>query len=76
MIIMDDEVKMNEHIELLSVIKDQLNEIPADKMIKWNKNGEIDNAQFVFLQFLKQTIREESASWINQFIHQDYYGAV
>jgi len=73
---MDDEVKMNEHIELLSVIKDQLNEIPADKMIKWNEDGEIDNAQFVFLQFLKQTIREESALWIEQFIHQDCYGAV
>ncbi len=76
MIIMDDKVKMNEHIELLSIIKDQLNEIPADKMIKWNGDGEIDNAQFVFLQFLKQTIREESALWIEQFIHQDCYGAV
>ena len=63
---------MNEHIELLSVVKDLLNEIPADKMVKWNKEGDMDNAQFVFLQFLKQTIREEGASWITQFIHQDF----
>ena len=76
MIIMNDEKKMSEHIELLSIIKDQLNEIPADKMVKYNKEGEIDNAQFVFLQFLKQTIREDGAAWITQFIHQDYYGAV
>ncbi len=73
---MNDEKKMSEHIELLSIIKDQLNEIPADKMVKYNKEGEIDNAQFVFLQFLKQTIREDGAAWITQFIHQDYHGAV
>jgi hypothetical protein len=73
---MDDEKNISEHIELLSIIKDQLNEIPADKFIRYNSEGKIDNAQFVFLQFLKQTIREEGAAWITQFIHQDYYGAL
>tara|TARA_Y100001973_G_C5195934_1_gene334244 strand:+ start:1552 stop:1782 length:231 start_codon:yes stop_codon:yes gene_type:complete len=75
-IIMNDEVKMNEHIELLSIIKDQLNEIPADKLIRWNREGDIDNAQFVFLQFLKETIRKDGSAWITQFIHQDYHGAL
>ncbi len=73
---MNDEKKMSEHIELLSIIKDQLNKIPADKMVVYNSDGEFDNAQFVFLQFLKQTIREDGAAWITQFIHQDYYEAV
>ena len=73
---MDDEVFMAEHIDLLSVIKDKLNEIPADKLIRWNSDGEIDNAQFVFLQFLKETIRQDGAKWIRQYTDADYHGAV
>jgi hypothetical protein len=65
---MDKEQSMVEHIELLSVVKDQLNEIPADLLIQWNNDGDTDDAQFVFMQFLKQTIREESKAWIKQYV--------
>lgn len=65
---MNNEQSMVEHIELLSVVKDQLNEIPADLLIAWNNNGDTDDAQFVFMQFLKQTIREEGSAWIKQYV--------
>jgi len=65
---MNNEQSVIEHIELLSVVKDQLNEIPADLIIKWNAEGDSDDAQFIFMQFLKQTIREESKAWIRQYI--------
>ena len=63
---MDSKTHFNEHLEILSIIKDKMNRIP-DEMIEW-KRGEINNAQFVFLQFLKITIDEESDKWIKQYV--------
>jgi|TARA_R110000803_G_scaffold82099_1_gene148122 hypothetical protein len=63
---MDGDTHFNEHIELLSIIKDKLNKIP-DETIEWTK-GEMNNAQFVFLQYLKVVIDEEGDKWIQQYI--------
>jgi hypothetical protein len=63
---MDGDTHFNEHIELLSIIKDKLNKIP-DETIEWT-NGEMNNAQFVFLQYLKVVIDEEGDKWIQQYI--------
>ncbi|MAH42610.1 hypothetical protein CL614_02695 [archaeon] len=63
---MDGETQFNEHLEILSIIKDKMNKIP-DETIEWAK-GEMNNAQFVFLQFLKITIDEESDKWIKEYV--------
>jgi len=63
---MDDETHFNEHIEVLSIIKDKLNKIP-DEMIEW-KEGEFNNAQFIYLQYLKVVIDQESDKWIKQYV--------
>ena len=68
---MDSDTHIREHIELFSIIKDKLSEIP-DETIEW-RDGEMNNAQFVFLQYLKVVIDEESDKWINQYI---YFGEV
>jgi hypothetical protein len=63
---MDDETHFNEHIEVLSIIKDKLNKIP-DEMIEW-KEAEFNNAQFIYLQYLKVVIDQESDKWIKQYV--------
>jgi hypothetical protein len=63
---MDGDTHFNEHIELLSIIKDKLTKIP-DETIEWT-NGEMNNAQFVFLQYLKVVIDEEGDKWIKHYI--------
>ena len=63
---MDGETQFDEHLEILSIIKDKMNKIP-DETIEWAK-GEMNNAQFVFLQFLKITIDEESDKWIKEYV--------
>ena len=63
---MDGDTHFNEHIEILSIIKDKLNNIP-DETIEWTK-GEMNNAQFVFLQYLKVVIDRESDRWIKQYV--------
>ena len=63
---MDGDTHFNEHIEILSIIKDKLNNIP-DETIEWTK-GEMNNAQFVFLQYLKVVIDEESDKWIKHYV--------
>jgi len=67
-IVMDEEIHMKEHIEILSIIKEKLSKIPENEMIEYNALGDSDNAQFVFLQFLKQTIMEESDMWITHYL--------
>tara|TARA_R110002012_G_C11313119_1_gene574856 strand:+ start:394 stop:603 length:210 start_codon:yes stop_codon:yes gene_type:complete len=64
--IMDDKTHIKTHIEILSIIKDKLTKIP-DETIEWDE-GELDNAQFVYLQFLKVVIDEESDNWIKQYV--------
>ena len=64
---MDDETHFENHIEILSIIKDKLNRIP-DELITWNEGVDFDNAQFIYLQFLKVVIKEESNKWIQQYI--------
>lgn len=64
--IMDDKTHIKTHIEILSIIKDKLTKIP-DETIEWGE-GELDNAQFVYLQFLKVVIDEESDNWIKQYV--------
>ena len=66
---MDDEVHFQNHIEILSIIKDKLNNIP-DKMMTWDDGEDFDNAQFVYLQFLKVVIDEESDKWIKHYEEQ------
>ena len=56
----------SDHIENLGIIKDKLNQIP-DETIEWDK-GELENAQFVFLQYLKVVIDEESDKWIDRYV--------
>jgi hypothetical protein len=56
----------SDHIEILSIIKDKLNQIP-DETIEWDK-GELENAQFVFLQYLKVVIDEEGDKWIKHYV--------
>lgn len=56
----------SDHIEILSIIKDKLNQIP-DETIEWDK-GELENAQFVFLQYLKVVIDEEGDKWIDRYV--------
>ena len=68
MIIMDSDTKMREHLDIFSIIKDKLSQIP-DETIEWTE-GEMNNAQFVFLQFLKITIDQESDAWIKHYIHE------
>ena len=68
MIIMDNDTKMREHLDIFSIIKDKLSQIP-DETIEWTE-GEMNNAQFVFLQFLKITIDQESDAWIRQYIRE------
>ena len=63
---MDSDIHFNEHIEILSIIKDKLSEIP-DETIEW-RDGEMNNAQFVFLQYLKVVIDEESDKWIDLYV--------
>tara|TARA_R110000824_G_scaffold73688_1_gene187608 strand:+ start:1988 stop:2215 length:228 start_codon:yes stop_codon:yes gene_type:complete len=66
---MDDEVHFQNHIEILSIIKDKLNNIP-DEMMTWDDGEDFDNAQFVYLQFLKVVIDEESDKWIKHYEEQ------
>ena len=56
----------SDHIEILGIIKDKLNQIP-DETIEWDK-GELENAQFVFLQYLKVVIDEEGDKWIDRYV--------
>tara|TARA_R110000751_G_scaffold77312_2_gene155960 strand:- start:851 stop:1045 length:195 start_codon:yes stop_codon:yes gene_type:complete len=63
---MDGETHFNEHLEILSIIKDKMNKIP-DETIEWAK-GEMNNAQFVFLQYLKVVIDQESDRWIKEYV--------
>ena len=65
---MDDEVHFQNHIDILSIIKDKLNNIP-DETIEWAE-GQFENAQFVYLQWLKQTVRVESDKWIEQYLNR------
>ena len=58
---MDDEVHFQNHIEILSIIKDKLNNIP-DEMMTWDDGEDFDNAQFV--------IDEESDKWIKHYEEQ------
>ena len=64
---MDGDTHFDNHIEILSIIKDKLNKIP-DELITWNEGVDFDNAQFIYLQFLKVVINEESNKWIQQYI--------
>jgi len=64
---MDGDTHFQNHIEILSIIKDKLNKIP-DELITWNEGVDFDNAQFIFLQFLKVVIDEEGDKWIKQYI--------
>jgi len=64
---MDGDTHFQNHIEILSIIKDKLNKIP-DELITWNEGVDFDNAQFIFLQFLKVVIDEEGDKWIQQYI--------
>ena len=64
---MDDETHFENHIEILSIVKDKLNKIPDTTIIEWSE-GEFDNAQFVYLQFLKVVIDRESDKWIKQYM--------
>ena len=59
----------SDHIEILSIIKDKLNNIPDGEWIEWDK-GELENAQVVFLQFLKVTIGKESDKWIEHYLNR------
>ena len=67
MIIMDDKTHFDNHIEILSIVKDKLTKIP-DKMMTWNDGEDFDNAQFVFLQYLKVVIDEEGDKWIDRYV--------
>ena len=64
---MDDKTHFDNHIEILSIVKDKLTKIP-NKMMSWNDGEDFDNAQFVFLQFLKVVIDEESDKWIKHYV--------
>ena len=64
---MDGDTHFQNHIEILSIIKDKLNKIP-DELITWNEGVDFDNAQFIFLQFLKVVIDEEGDKWIKQYV--------
>lgn len=63
---MDGDTHIKEHIEILSIIKDKLSKIP-DEVIEW-MSGEMNHAQFVFLQYLKVVIDEESDKWIKEYV--------
>jgi len=64
---MDDKTHFDNHIEILSIVKDKLTKIP-DKMMTWNDGEDFDNAQFVFLQYLKVVIDEEGDKWIDRYV--------
>ena len=66
MIIMDKEIYMKEHLEILSIIKEKLGKIPENEMIEYNARG-FRQCRICFLQFLKQTIMEESM-WITHYL--------
>jgi len=66
-IIMDDGVHFENHIEILSIIKDKLSNIP-DELMTWDDGENFDNAQFVFLQYLKVVIDEEGDKWIKHYV--------
>ena len=61
---MDDKTYFDNHIEILSIIKEQLNYIP-DELMTWD-GKDFDNARFVYLQWLKVTIMLESERWIKE----------
>ena len=63
---MDNQTHFENQIEILSIIKDKLSKIP-DEMRSWDVRG-FDNAQFVFLQFLKVVIDEEGDKWIKHYV--------
>ena len=63
---MDDNTHFENHIEILSIIKEKLSKIP-DETIEWT-TGELENAQFIYLQFLKVVIDEESDKWIDLYV--------
>lgn len=63
---MDKDINLNENIEIFSIIKDKLNQIP-DGTIEWS-DGNSDNTKFVFLQYLKVVIDQESDKWIKQYV--------
>jgi len=58
---------IKERDELHSIIKSHLEEIGADTIVIRESQGLQHNAQFVYLQFLKQTIKEEGDAWIYQY---------
>ena len=58
---MDDEVHFENHIEILSIIKDKLGNIP-DELMTWDEGENFDNAQFVFLQYLKVVMMKKATS--------------
>ena len=58
----------SDHIEILNIIKDKLNQIP-DETIEWAEM-ELENAQFVFLQYLKVVIDDESDKWIKHYLNR------
>ena len=66
-IIMDDEVHFENHIDILSIIKEKLSNIP-DELMTWDDGENFDNAQFVFLQYLKVVIDEEGDKWIKHYV--------
>jgi hypothetical protein len=57
----------SDHIEILSIIKDKLSNIP-DELMTWDDGENFDNAQFVFLQYLKVVIDEEGDKWIKHYV--------
>jgi hypothetical protein len=64
---MDGDTHFENHIEILSIIKDKLNQIP-DESLEWAKGEQDASAQFVFLQYLKVVLDEESDKWIKHYM--------
>lgn len=67
MVFMDGDTHFDNHMEILGIIKDKLGKIP-DELMTWNEGEDFDNAQFVYLQFLKLVIYEESDKWIKHYV--------
>jgi len=64
---MDGDTHFENHIEILSIIKDKLNQIP-DESLERAKGEQDASAQFVFLQYLKEVVDDESAKWIKHYM--------
>ena len=67
---MDDELRIRHQIEILSIIKEKLSNIPDELMMTWDDGENFNNAQFVYLQFLKVVIDEESDKWIDLYMEE------